>query len=126
MTLITRHKETLYLLLFFILGSFLTFLTTKFFSVHPVLSSSLIGLLFSFLISRKMEEKGALLALYSGTFIGMSSAARVSNLMFLFLASVFALVLFKLSKRHFNGIGGKLGTIAFISVTLIVALQELL
>jgi hypothetical protein len=56
----------------------------------------------------------------------MSSALVLSNLWLVVLASFLASVLFVITKNVYLGVGGKLGTIAFMAVTSAVSLSGLM
>ena len=55
---------------------------------------------------------------YCGAFIGMTSLSIAYSFYFVLAASFFAGVLLLVSKSLFNGLGGKLGTVAFTAVTI--------
>ena len=64
------------------------------------------------------KAKDYAIPVYCGAFVGMSSALVLSNIWLVLLASVLAALLFVISKNIYLGVGGRLGTIAFMGVTL--------
>lgn len=60
-------------------------------------------------------------AIYCGAFIAMTNLTNDPG--FILLSSVFTCFLFFLSKSILHGIGGKLGTMAFIGVVMAYAIQ---
>lgn len=86
------------------IGSVLTYVLHYFIGC-PVLAASIIGLLGGLFV------KPFGVPIYTGAFVGMSSAALFSIWPFL-LATVLAAVIYAIAQDIFNGFGGKLGTIA--------------
>lgn len=86
------------------IGAVLTYILHYFIGC-PVLAASIIGLLGGLLV------KPLGVPIYTGAFVGMSSAALFGIWPFL-LATVLAAIIYALSQDIFNGFGGKLGTIA--------------
>ncbi|MDX9864118.1 MAG: hypothetical protein RBT34_04860 [Anaerolineaceae bacterium] len=80
-------------------------------SVHlclgPVAGSALVGLLGALVFPRYNVP------IYTGSFVGMSSAALLASPAELLLAAGIAGVVYILAEDALNGFGGKLGTIAF-------------
>ena len=64
--------------------------------------------------------------IYCGAFIGMSTISISSIYYIIALASLFSSILFFYTKSMFVGVGGKLGTIAFIGVLLIMLLSKVI
>jgi hypothetical protein len=95
-------------IVFVILGTIITYELTNIFSLSIVVSSALVGLV-GYLISNKYS-----IAIYAGSFAGMSSYLIFNRFEILFVAIVAAIV-FQIVKNVFNGFGGRLGTIAFIA-----------
>ncbi|MFW5838747.1 MAG: hypothetical protein ACOCU1_02290 [Bacillota bacterium] len=86
------------------IGSVLTYIL-HYFVGCPVLAASIIGLLGGFF----MKPFGV--PIYTGAFVGMSSAALFGIWPFL-LATTLAAIIYAIAQDIFNGFGGKLGTIA--------------
>lgn len=98
-------------IIFLVLGTILTYEISSF-GVSIVVSSALIGLI-GYCIFNKYS-----VAIYTGSFAGMSSHLLFNRLEILLIAILTALV-YQIVKTAFNGYGGRLGTIAFISTSFI-------
>lgn len=61
----------------------------------------------------------------AGSYIGMSGKEQIQNSMEIIVASIFLSTLFVISNDVFIGIGGKLGTIACISVMALYGIKTL-
>ncbi|MFP4077779.1 MAG: hypothetical protein ACLFUQ_01380 [Candidatus Izemoplasmataceae bacterium] len=90
-------------------GGVLTYALSVFIGVNAVLASGLVGILAALFF------KPYAVALFCGSFIGMSSPELLSfpNLL---IASLVASLIYVMAKDVFNGVGGKLGTIALSGV----------
>lgn len=87
----------------------------------PVLGASIVGVLASFLpnIKPKSNYFAQLpTPIYCGAFIGMSSTNVATDFTFIMVASFFTAVLLIVSKSILKGVGGKLGTLAFMGVVI--------
>ncbi|MEJ5055861.1 hypothetical protein [Sphingobacterium sp. MYb382] len=87
----------------------------------PVLAAAIIGSIASLAPQIKPSSTyylGIPTAAYCGAFIGMSSTRVASNFAFVLIASFFTAVLLIISKSLLQGVGGKLGTLAFLGVAL--------
>ncbi|MGM0435532.1 MAG: hypothetical protein ACQEQA_00600 [Bacillota bacterium] len=102
-------KEALTDFLSVFFGAVLTFLLAVCLDVNVVLASGLIGALAALFL------KPYAVALFCGSFLGMSSPEIFEFIPFL-VASVFASLIYVIAKDVFNGFGGKLGTIALSGV----------
>ncbi len=99
-------------------ANWLTFVLNHTVGAGAVIASAVVGLAGGMLF----PKYGA--AIYCGSFVGMSAKAILPDASALLLASSVAGVVFVMSENTLNGIGGKLGTIAFIgSVVTGTALQ---
>ncbi|AYF43943.1 MULTISPECIES: hypothetical protein [Halobacteriovorax] len=104
----------LYKLGAFFLGCLFCFILHSKAGWSPVLASASVGLIGSFLpVNSNMRA-----AIYSGSFAGMCSSELVSNYWEIFGISLIGAVIYLYSLKLFQGFGGKLGTIAFVSVAL--------
>ncbi|MBU1992337.1 MAG: hypothetical protein ABH856_02770 [Patescibacteria group bacterium] len=113
-----------------ILGGFAGAVATYYLSINlglgPVIAAGLVGTLVSFLSVFKNERIGEIPAVaYCGAFVGMSSSMVLENLLVVSLAGLVAGIVFVIAKNVFGGIGGKLGTMAFISVAITVFLTSI-
>ncbi len=87
----------------------------------PVLGAAITGTLASFVPEWKRSSvylKQLPAALYCGAFVGMSSARVANGFLFIVTAGIVTAVLLVVSKSLLNGIGGRLGTLAFAGVAL--------
>lgn len=104
----------LYKLGAFFFGCLLCFILHSKFSWSPVLACASVGLIGSFLpVNANMKA-----AIYSGSFAGMCSSELVSNYGEIFGISLIGAVIYLYTLKLFQGFGGKLGTVAFVSVAL--------
>ncbi|WP_270086997.1 hypothetical protein [Sphingobacterium sp. SYP-B4668] len=90
-------------------------------NLGTVLSAGIVGTLASFLpsINKRSDYLSQIpAAIYCGAFVGMSSGGVASGFSFILAASICTAVLLIVSKSLFSGIGGKLGTLAFLGVSL--------
>ena len=106
-------KEYLQIVIFVFIGALSCFVLQSFFSLSSVLSSAIIGLLGSFISTK--EERVSLL-IYIGSFIGMGADLNIYHLLFSSIISSFLFIIFK---NYFNGLGGKLGSLAFLGSLVI-------
>ncbi len=107
-------------LLIFAIGAanWLTLVLNHTAGMGAVIASAVVGLAGGILF----PKYGA--AIYCGSFVGMSSRAILPDSSALLISSLITGAVFALSEHTLNGIGGKLGTIAFIgSVVTGLALQ---
>ena len=112
-------KKDLFLIIFSVSGAVSTFFINTELKFGPVIAAGFIGTMASFIPSINNKSnllKEAPSAVYCGVFVGMSSTSVVPNLKFILLAGIIAGSILILSKNIFNGLGGKLGTIAFGSI----------
>jgi hypothetical protein len=107
-------KEDLYLFIWVLISTFTTFTLSNDLGVGPILASSIVGIIGSVFLRRFMVP------IFSGTFVGMISGEIINHYGKLFIAAVIAAILFILFKRFFEGVGGKLGTIAFCGGLFII------
>lgn len=84
----------------------------------PITASGAVGLL----ASRILKDKGSLAA-YTGVFVGMTSAAVIADVWLVGLAGLLAGMLYETMEGVWEGIGGRLGTIAAAAVILTILLS---
>ncbi|MDO6472099.1 hypothetical protein [Maribacter sp. 1_MG-2023] len=92
------------------------------YELGSVLSAGIIGTLGSLVpIFNKQSSYLKKLpgAIYCGVFVGMSSNTITPTIGFVLSAGIIAGLFFLLSKNLFIGIGGKLGTMAFLGVFIV-------
>jgi hypothetical protein len=105
---ITLNKKLLYDFVWTFLGAYFTYALSLSMNMNVVIASALIGILGHFFI--KKHE----IAIYCGSFAGMTSVFLLSPIQMVFLSFLCA-TLYIFSTQLFKGLGGKLGTIAFAS-----------
>lgn len=84
----------------------------------PALAASGTALIYGFLATFFPAYKDSSAPFYCGTFVGMSSILVLPNIWLVAGAGTLSGIIFCLSHDVFLGTGGKLGTIAFISVVV--------
>lgn len=96
------------------LGSFSTFFLNHELGFGPVIAAGIIGLLGSFSNQISIKNSSLLPAsIYCGAFVGMSAELTDYPFVFIGISSLFASIFYQLTNEKLNGIGGKLGSIAF-------------
>lgn len=120
-----HHRTNLYehisIVIWIPAGALICYFLNHYHHLGPVISAGIVGTAASFIpiTNRKSTYLKQLPAtFYCGAFIGMTSLTIASTIYFILAASFFAGVLLLVSKSLFNGLGGKLGTIAFTAVTI--------
>ena len=98
-------------IIFVITGTILTYEISNL-GVNIVVSSALLGLFGHFFFKKYS------VAVYTGSFAGMSSH-MLFNRLEIFLVAILTALAYQIVKNIFNGYGGRMGTIAFISTSLI-------
>jgi hypothetical protein len=96
------------------LGAIVTFIISIQ-GLGPVFAAAVIGLFYSTTADRMGQDlKGLSPAVYCGAFVGMSFVPAFTQLWMVALAGFAAGLAYFVSDCVFDGVGGKLGTIAFI------------
>lgn len=119
----------------FSLGIILTIWGIIKFEVSPVFSSALIGSVVSFIPNTSLGIKPkfinnlshAKLAMYAGSFAGMTGFQHFPNLLSLVITATIGGISYNILRNSFTGLGGKLGSIGFgaiiiylVSITFII------
>ena len=117
--------------LFCSLGLFGCFFLQKEFELSPILSSSVIGFVGSFIPNlSKFDSKQAINSVYVGTFSAMGASVYYfssSSLIILCLLTSLSFYLFNsYGKTIGQGFGGRLGTIAFVASLVFMFLGKVL
>jgi hypothetical protein len=112
------NKVTFIILLCTIVGALLTYLLQHRIKLSPVLASGLVGVMGGLFFQILYPDLAGNLttALYCSTFVGMSSQKRFRKESPIILVGLMVGVFFILSFPHFGGVGGKIGTVAFVSL----------
>jgi len=105
------------IVVYFILGAFLTHVIRLVTGQSSVFCSSALGIIAGGSLPFLYPNQGVFLAaaVFSGTFIGMTAPNRFEKYRYFILAGCMGSLIYLYSQPYFNGLGGKLGAIAFIS-----------
>ena len=116
-----------YLVLYSVIGAVATFFLNESLGHSAVTSSAVVGLLGGLLLPIVYPVFGETLAVMvvCASYAGMSSLSRIPNGAYMAVAGAFCALVFMFTSPYFGGLGGKLGTIAFGSVTAIRGMQKL-
>ena len=95
-------------------GTLLTFAGVAELGVSPVVAASLVGILAAVVV------QSVAVPAYCGAFVGMTSPELFGSYWYATLAAVLAGLVFTVVHPVFRGLGGKLGTTAFVGVLLVV------
>jgi len=85
-----------------------------------VVAASLSGLVFSVVRWPSTDNEDVQACGYAGAFVGMCSPSLALNSVDIIVISIIGALFFTALKRHFTGVGGKLGAIAFIAVIIVM------
>ncbi|QIG89849.1 hypothetical protein G6R40_09315 [Chryseobacterium sp. POL2] len=103
--------------IWFLIGSCTTYFLQSQLGFNTVLSAGLVGFVGSFTrnLNKKFESASHWpIVIYCGAFIGMTQLPY--GYVFIFLATFLTGIFYSFSQHYFHGIGGKLGTLAFMGV----------
>jgi intracellular septation protein A len=103
-------------------GAIFCYLLNSYTDFGSILSAGIVGTIASFipLLNKKSTYLKQLpTVIYCGVFVGMSSETITPSIGLVVAAGVLAGVFLSFSKNLFIGIGGKLGTMAFIGVLIV-------
>ena len=95
-------------------GTLLTFAGVAELGISPIVAASLVGIIAAIVI------QGVAVPVYCGAFVGMTSPELFGSYWYATLAAVLAALLFTVAHPVFHGVGGKLGTTAFVGVLMIL------
>ncbi|SIQ60892.1 hypothetical protein [Maribacter ulvicola] len=118
----TYDYEKLSIVIWVPIGAIACHILNVNYELGSVLSAGIIGTTVSFL--PKLDKQSNYLknlpaAIYCGVFVGMSSNTIIPSLSVVISAGMIAALFLLLSKNLFIGIGGKLGTMAFLGVCFV-------
>lgn len=114
-----RMVTTLFIIIGGCLGAIGTFQLQKV-GMSPVVASCGVGLIGA-LIGYWMKNEDLAMVIFAGSFVGMTTIS-IASLPIMLIAGLACGVLYVLAQPIFVGYGGKLGTIAFVSVAIVLAL----
>lgn len=109
----------------FFLGCLFCFLLHEGFAVPAVIASSIVGLIATFIPFPVKFKNHPYAAAYAGSFAGMCSTDLINSYWELGIISLLGALLYIAVMNLFEGFGGKLGSVAFISVALYVIARGL-
>ena len=116
-----NHYQFARNLLFCSLGCIACYYLQVKFSLSSVLSSALVGLVGSFIPKSKYYDSAkAIAAIYCGSFASMTALGHFNSFQLVLVLSLIVGVCFTVCTPYFRGVGGKLGTIAFISSVVFI------
>ena len=102
------------------LAGILTYYVSVDLHFGPVIASAGIGFIASYFTIFKSSFLKTLPApLYCGTFVGMCGSFHAEDYFFVAYAGLIAGIIYILTRDALNGIGGKLGSIAFGGVVIV-------
>lgn len=120
-------KKTL--VLWIPIAAIITYVLNNHFELGGVFSAGIVGTIGSYLTNIKPRSeylKQMAGPIYCGAFIGMTSLNFEYVYLMIITAGIFTAILFFATKSLFVGVGGKLGTLAFIGVLLSMLLFKLI
>ncbi len=102
-----------------IIGVTVTFYLQHKVKVSAVLASAITSFVFALIIIIFLPEHlDYAVVFFSASFIGMSNKERLPNIMFVLLSGIILGTIYYIFIHYFNGLGGKLGLMALISVVI--------
>ncbi|EDM43012.1 hypothetical protein SCB49_12344 [unidentified eubacterium SCB49] len=107
-------------------GAVVCYLLNVHYGLGSVIAAGIVGTIASFfpLINKKSDYlKQIPTSIYCGAFVGMSSTEISTSVSFALIAGIIAGIFLLLSKNLFIGVGGKLGTMAFLGVIIVYLLS---
>ena len=114
--------DQLYTIPTVLLGTIVTYSLQYFLDLNPILSASIVGLCGAF--ADKKLSKVISVPLYCGAFVGMTNPENHFTFPLIFTFGLIAGIVYYLSKNFYTGVGGKLGTIAFVAVISVVIIYK--
>lgn len=101
-------------------GAVVTYFISVELGAGPVIGAAIVGVVVAFAAKNSDILKDMPAPVYCGAFVGMVAPFVLPSIILVALAGIIAGFVFALSHEVYTGIGGKLGTIAFIGVALAV------
>lgn len=102
-----------------ILGGLGAYILNIYLNQGAIIAASLVGIVGALLVNKRA------VAIYTGAFVGMVSPELLHDFSHILIACIIAGIIFEFADEVFNGIGGKLGTIAFSSWIILFILSDL-
>jgi hypothetical protein len=117
--LVSTNFNFFLLILTTLAGVLITYYIKYFFKVSAVFASALPSLVFALIFIYLIPDNSDyVVVFFSASFIGMSSQKRLKNIYFVILSGVVLGLIYDVFIELFNGLGGKLGLMAMISVII--------
>lgn len=117
----------LYLIAATILGVTATFYMQHKLHFSPVFASAFFSLVVGMILYYLLPVyEGYIVVFFSASFIGMSSKEKLPNYFLVFLSGVILGLVYYVFVHYFNGLGGKLGLLALISVMITTGISRLI
>ncbi len=124
---ITTNFNLFFLISTTVVGVFSTFYLQHRFNISSVFSSAIMTLIVAvFLVFIFPVHKDYVIVFFSASFIGMSSKDKLPNIYFVLISGIVLGLIYYIFVEFFNGLGGKLGLLAFISVITTTGISKLL
>jgi hypothetical protein len=89
---------------------------------NPIVASCLVGLAGT-LIGTLLKTEDLALVIFAGSFVGMT-AVSITSFPLILLAGLICGILYLIAEPIFDGYGGKLGAMAFVSVVVVMVVKE--
>ncbi len=124
-----EHKPDFHYILFFwfLVGSFTTYFLHTTFYLNTVFAAGSVGFFGSFTRNLNPKFKSIShwpIAIYCGAFVGMTTLPY--GYVFILLSTILTGIFYSFSHHYFHGIGGKLGTLAFMGVLYAYVIYKLI
>lgn len=121
-----EEEMLLALFIWTMIAGLVTFLVKEYGKLSAVMASSIVGLCLGLVLPRLYPQMGSELsvAAFCATFTGMTSSNRIGGWPGIIIASMLTGTLFVIVYPLFDGSGGKLGTIAFVSSLTVAGMRE--
>jgi len=108
-------------------GVLVTYYIKHFFKVSAVFASALPSLIFALIFIYLIpDHSDYVVVFFSASFIGMSNKKRLRNIYFVLLSGIVLGLIYDVFIEFFNGLGGKLGLMALISVIITSGISMIL
>ncbi|MCK5731887.1 MAG: hypothetical protein KAH13_02640, partial [Tenericutes bacterium] len=118
--------QFIYLIGTTIFGVLISYCVQHYLKQTPVISSALPSLIFAIIFIYIFPEHiDYVVVFFSASFIGMSSRERLPNLFYVIMSGLILGFIYYIFIHYFNGLGGKLGLMALISVIITSGISEL-
>lgn len=102
-----------------VIGGLSAYILNIYLNQGAIIAASIVGIIGALFVKEKT------IPIYTGAFVGMVSPELLHDFYHILIACIIAGFIFELAKDVFNGIGGKLGTIAFSSWILLFVTSNL-